>query len=229
MNFKIIAGAVGALSLLAGAAQAATVYNADLAGPGFYSGTGIDNGHFAVNTVDGIELGLRARQGPPNPLQAVAPVAANLYQVVLGENISIDFSFNPGADGTPVSLAGLTSTLTITNLGTGGIASFNPLFLPDNDTDPGAPGGFQNSERLSFGFLNGAPAFNVGNINYNNLVNSSYRVDFSVSGADFATISNTIFVNQGSGAVPEPATWGLMIGGFGLAGAMLRRRRAVVA
>ena len=28
-------------------------------------------------------------------------------------------------------------------------------------------------------------------------------------------------------AVPEPGTWALMIGGFGLAGALLRRRRAV--
>jgi hypothetical protein len=31
------------------------------------------------------------------------------------------------------------------------------------------------------------------------------------------------------GAVPEPATWALMIGGFGMAGAALRRRRAVAA
>ncbi|MDP3370868.1 MAG: PEPxxWA-CTERM sorting domain-containing protein [Brevundimonas sp.] len=31
---------------------------------------------------------------------------------------------------------------------------------------------------------------------------------------------------QSAGAVPEPATWALMIGGFGMAGAMLRRRRA---
>ena len=32
-----------------------------------------------------------------------------------------------------------------------------------------------------------------------------------------------------STGVPEPATWGLMIGGFGLAGVALRRRRAVAA
>jgi choice-of-anchor C domain-containing protein len=33
----------------------------------------------------------------------------------------------------------------------------------------------------------------------------------------------------GAAAVPEPATWALMIGGFGLMGAMLRRRRGLAA
>ena len=34
-------------------------------------------------------------------------------------------------------------------------------------------------------------------------------------------------VSTFSGGVPEPATWALMITGFGAAGAMLRRRRAL--
>ncbi|MEK7511170.1 MAG: PEPxxWA-CTERM sorting domain-containing protein [Patescibacteria group bacterium] len=37
------------------------------------------------------------------------------------------------------------------------------------------------------------------------------------------------FDNLSTGAVPEPATWALMILGFGSAGAMLRRRRLAVA
>ena len=35
--------------------------------------------------------------------------------------------------------------------------------------------------------------------------------------------------NLAVASVPEPATWAMMIGGFGMAGAMLRRRRTVTA
>ncbi|MBS0334781.1 MAG: PEPxxWA-CTERM sorting domain-containing protein, partial [Proteobacteria bacterium] len=37
------------------------------------------------------------------------------------------------------------------------------------------------------------------------------------------------FASAPGGAAPEPATWALTIAGFGLAGAALRRRRAVAA
>lgn len=43
-----------------------------------------------------------------------------------------------------------------------------------------------------------------------------------------ANVAGLAFVGEG-GAVPEPTTWALMIGGFGLAGASLRRRRAASA
>jgi hypothetical protein len=41
-------------------------------------------------------------------------------------------------------------------------------------------------------------------------------------------VLNVASASQG-GVVPEPATWGLMISGFGLTGAMLRRRRQTAA
>ena len=46
---------------------------------------------------------------------------------------------------------------------------------------------------------------------------------------NFGTYSDTIQLNiigdSVVGAVPEPATWAMMIGGFGIAGASMRRRR----
>ena len=46
---------------------------------------------------------------------------------------------------------------------------------------------------------------------------------------DTFTADNSNQVDVNITAVPEPATWGLMIAGFGLAGAALRRRRAALA
>ena len=43
-------------------------------------------------------------------------------------------------------------------------------------------------------------------------------------------VVDTFVVNPpGPGPIPEPATWALMIGGFGLAGGALRRRKVVTA
>ncbi|MBC9031423.1 PEP-CTERM sorting domain-containing protein [Sphingomonas sp. JC676] len=44
-------------------------------------------------------------------------------------------------------------------------------------------------------------------------------------GANPRELSHIVFFG---GAVPEPAAWGMMIGGFGLAGAAVRRRKAKV-
>jgi len=47
------------------------------------------------------------------------------------------------------------------------------------------------------------------------------------SGTNFAGGNDFAIDNISVTAVPEPMTWTLMIGGFGLAGAVLRRRRAL--
>ena len=49
----------------------------------------------------------------------------------------------------------------------------------------------------------------------------------NIGANDYWTAFNDI--TTGGAAVPEPATWALMIGGFGMAGATLRRRRAAIA
>ena len=46
-------------------------------------------------------------------------------------------------------------------------------------------------------------------------------------GADYTGLSEVQF-SDGRGGVPEPATWALMLTGFGLAGATLRRRARAV-
>lgn len=57
---------------------------------------------------------------------------------------------------------------------------------------------------------------------------SAYVAD-NATGPEF---TNYAFRDDGLGpvgAVPEPATWALMIGGFGMAGAMVRRRKVALA
>jgi hypothetical protein len=46
---------------------------------------------------------------------------------------------------------------------------------------------------------------------------------------DGAKIKATFTLVRGGSAVPEPATWAMMISGFGMAGVALRRRRTAVA
>ncbi len=81
---------------------------------------------------------------------------------------------------------------------------------------------------LSFQFSNYSnvgPTFTAyanNNINFNNYANPSQNFGFGCCNINYQLLS-------GTAAVPEPAAWSLMIGGFGLAGAALRRRRSLAA
>lgn len=229
MKFKVLFAAASAASLamLAGGAQASTVLDANLASPGVYFGSGNPNGHFTVVTVDGVETGLRAR---PYPQVPVAPVSSDIYDVGLGNAISLDFSVNPSVTGSEVSLANTSFMLQILNEATGMAASFDPSAILDNAHNAGAAGGFQNSERFSFGFI-AAP---MGGYNVN--ANDTYRVTMILTNVGGDTFTNRIWVNQGAGlqgftpgGVPEPTSWALAILGLGGVGASLRRRRAAPA
>ena len=68
------------------------------------------------------------------------------------------------------------------------------------------------------------------NINYDMNRNTSYRVDFTAN-SELGSVADSIQINQGAGGVagvPEPATWAMMLLGFGGLGSVLRSRRARV-
>ena len=56
----------------------------------------------------------------------------------------------------------------------------------------------------------------------------SYDSYFTYGGAAFSPGASPPPPPPPNNAVPEPATWAMMIGGFALAGATLRRRKAAV-
>jgi PEP-CTERM motif len=214
--------AVGAFALAVMAmpmtASAAVVDNANLASPGVYFGTGNPNGAFTVNTDAGVELGLRGKISGIFP--QITPIG-NTYFIPLGDTFNFDYSVNPnfgGVGGTSnVSLTGVTASMKVTNLGNGQVGTFNPSAVSDNDTNPGAPGGYQNSEKISSAFLN-----QLYNVNLNDTFDIIMTLT-GVPGSD-GPISDEIFVQVGSG-VPEPSTWAMMILGFAGVGFMAYRRR----
>ncbi|MEH3122164.1 MAG: PEPxxWA-CTERM sorting domain-containing protein [Sphingomonas phyllosphaerae] len=72
------------------------------------------------------------------------------------------------------------------------------------------------------GYLDGSKA-DYGNTSYFNFALPTGVTMLSGSGT---LLSNPYTAGGGAGAVPEPATWAMMILGFGLVGGALRRRRA---
>lgn len=146
--------------------------------------------------------------------EAAAPSVGGVYSFALGtNNISFDYSFLTSSK---------TNIITLTNLLTGDFVTYNPvsIFFPDGN---GADAGYQGSQQLRFGFLNGAPGASFGDLNFDAGVNNTYRFDLT-SGSD--TLTTFAKVGEGAiGAVPEPSTWALMLFGFAAVGFTMRRSK----
>jgi hypothetical protein len=207
------------LALAASSAQAQTVDNANLAPPGVYFGTGNDGlpQEFTVNTEGGVEIALRSKISGSQAGQIV-PVG-NTYFIPLGDTFNFDYSVNPDVGATDISLANAVQSLTITNEANGASFTYDPSSaLFGNSTNAADPGGYQNSEKASFGFLG---------LGYNPNLNDTFNVVLTLSDVpNVGTMSVSNIVQVGTGfAVPEPTTWALMIMGVAGVGASLRRAR----
>lgn len=227
MKIGFVAATLGVLVISAASAQASTIaYNQNLAnGVYFGQGNGALPQEFTVNTQGGVEVGLRAHLSPNLGTAGAVPAqlvpTANVYFVPLGDTFNFDYSVDPTVSGSSVSLAGAVASLTIKNLLTNASYTFDPSNF-GNSTSDSVPGGYQNSEKVSFGFLG---------LGYNPNLNDTYSVILSLTSAPggFGTISDDIRVQIGSGftgAVPEPATWAMMLLGFCGIGFMAYRRKS---
>jgi hypothetical protein len=224
----IFAAVVTVTTIAAPAARATVVYNANLTSPGVYFGSG--NGglpqEFTVNTQGGIEIALRAHLSPNfgNAGQVPAQLVpiGNTYFVPLGDTFNFDYSVNPFTGQSAVPLNGVTASLTITDIANGKTVSFDPSLAILGNAHPPAgandPTAYQNSERISFGFL--FP-------NYDPNQNDTFNITLALSGVPTipgGLLSVEEFVQIGSG-VPEPSTWAMMILGFAAIGFMSFRRQ----
>jgi hypothetical protein len=113
------------------------------------------------------------------------------------------------------------------------IVTFDYSRNPAGAPDPATADVFVGANGLHVSAANNAGLFGTGGA----MLWQSGSFTFVGTGHDTIQLAATVAGNGGvffdnvsvSGAVPEPASWALMIGGFGMAGAMMRRRRMVAA
>jgi hypothetical protein len=199
----MIATAIGFAMITGTSAQADVItYNSAPSDTFIYgSGNAYVPANSVVNTNDSNELALRFHQ-----TGVQAPSAPNgVYTFALGTTpISFDWSIDGNADN---------SLITLLDIATGVTVSYNPFFPGNDNTNGGAsdPDLWQNSERLNFSFLLGS--------DFDPMRNDTYQATLTANGR-----SVTAYAQLGSGAaVPEPATWAMMLFGFGGIGMAMRR------
>ena len=169
-------------------------------------------------------------------LAATAPVAAATVLNVTDLNTSTayDFTITATSGATDVSFAGynLPSFIELTNINfSDSNASSTNLLAPTFTFTP-APAG---SDAFTFNDGSSVQGIALGSVVVGSndtfsqtvatTVGDRYHLTFDYSNGD----SPSGLIVSTSGAVPEPASWALMIGGLAMTGVALRRRKVALA
>jgi hypothetical protein len=126
----------------------------------------------------------------------------------------------------PTSFAGLQGGESLTIHSVAGFTGFSFYMGSPDDYNYVTVDGvtLNGSALMGLPFVSSDGNQSVGRTVFYNLGGDvAHDITFSSNGVAFE------FDNIAVAGVPEPATWALMIGGFGLAGVALRRRRAALA
>lgn len=208
---RILFAAVAASLAFSTAAQAADTIDYNSApNDGWFYGDG--NDYAPANTAvltadDGGQLYLRAHQTyQPAP----ASDEFGVYDFALGTS---PISFDWGFDRVAAALFDI-PLITMTNMGTGA-SFFYPLTLIGNDNVK-ANGSTQNSAQLGWFPL----------VGFDPNVSNTYKITMNAMTQAGSPHQLSIYARVGdsvTSAVPEPATWALLLLGFGFIGFALRR------
>lgn len=124
---------------------------------------------------------------------------AQTFDTIAGRRYNVSFDLWANPDG------GLLPRIAFANVGAGDLT-----FASNGGGSSGAP----NWVRQNFSFIASGASTTL-----------SFRADAATSGNAFGPALDNVSVS----AVPEPATWAMLVGGFGLVGGAMRRRRNVIA
>ena len=149
---------------------------------------------------------------------------ANLYfdlDPANNNGSDIGFELSPGVTGNHnFFIAGVGSPAAVTGLSIAQSADGTGLEFS-------IPNSFFVSYQSGFSYVPGQQLAAVGS---DVVLRLSQSYGYSVAGgASYGPNRLGRVTLEGAGAVPEPASWAMMVGGFGLLGATLRRRKAVIA
>jgi Domain of unknown function (DUF4394)/PEP-CTERM motif len=170
----------------------------------------------------------------PDRLRIISNTGQNLRANLAGGATTIDTSITNGGGGA-ISLQGTAYTNSVPG---GPTPATTVIYGIDSVTDAlmtsAAPNGgvYTTVGALGVGLtaqnLAGFDISGATGIAYLNIDSAFYAVNLSTGAATFIdTIGSGPLIGfTATGAVPEPATWGMMILGFGIVGGTLRRRNS---
>lgn len=203
MKSTFLLAVAASLSLLAGAASAATLDFSDLqSGSCNFVGSPVVSQGYRFTDVSGGGLFLCngfVIHNNANP----ALIAANTRSVLQFER----------SDAAPFSLQSFLA---------GARTNSGPGSVPTGIEVVGTTGSGSISQTFNFNGL----TFENFTLNPSFTGLQNVRITALGDGASPQFLINAIVVDAPASAVPEPASWALLIAGFGLVGATLRRRRA---